>query len=254
MNKDIKIFVILVVFLFLLSILGTYEATKVIIKPASDFNPPYAKVTNAWVENGKIIVQIQIIKNGYNISLTGGYVEIQNTGQKENITSHYTASVFNVSFPLLYNITTSQLSVEGLLEGKLASNPIYITFSGIVSVSIINEIELLNFTYQNNVLHLYIKVFSPLNMTLRYIEDLSIVNYNLSRFVATTSFIPLNISLSPGIHFLNLSFNLTNFHSNIYYSSFQKYTYYVKAYVGTTIYYNVPQNDTFEIYCMKSFG
>ncbi|QGA53921.1 hypothetical protein GFS03_04685 [Sulfolobus sp. E5-1-F] len=257
MERDVKIFTILVILFLLVAIIGTYEATRVIIKPASNFNPPYAKVINTWVENGQIVVEIEVVNNdGYNISFNGGYVEIFNTGQRVNITkpivSYSNSSLFNVSFPLVYNLP-SEVTVEGLLEGKLNGNPIYITFSDVISVTIINEIKLLNFTYENGTLHLFLEVFSPLNVTLVSIENLSLVNYNLSSFVAIVKYIPLNLSLSPGLHYLNLSFNLSEYQSVIYSTSLSKDTYYVNAFVKTIIYYSPPENKTFEIYFIREF-
>ncbi|ARM76745.1 hypothetical protein B6F84_12460 [Acidianus manzaensis] len=253
MNKDVKIFVVIVIMLLLISIIGTYEASKVIVKPGN-INPPYAKVTNAWIVNGKVIIQVKVVNNGYNLSLTGGYVEILNTGQKENVTpSNY---LFNVSFPLSYVLASiSQITVDGVLKGNIDGSTVYITFSSPASIMIVNSIKLLNFSYSNYTLYLYLKVFSPLNISLHEIQDISLVNYNLSRFVATVSLIPLNYSLSPGVHYLNLTFNLRNYTSNIYFSSLSKgYTYYLEGYVLSTIYYSPPQNYTFIIRCIETFS
>ena len=255
MDKPFKVFIISIIIMLLISLIVTYDASKIIITNQKNINPPYAEASNLVIENGKTIVTIQIHNEGFNINITGGYVKIFDTGQIVNISPTNSLS-FNVSFPITNTIASFKyVTVQGVLKGYANGNPIYITFSNIVPVNFVISVNLVNFTYQNSTLTLYLKVFSPANITLLNITKLTLVNDNLSSLVAVIPNSPLNITLSAGTNYIEKTFNLKQISGSIIYSSsLQKgYYYYITGYLNAIIYITPPTNSTFYIYHIEYF-
>lgn len=252
MEKGLKIFVILVIIMLAISLFATYRASKVSIKTGG-INSPYVEVSDTIVEGGKLVVEVKVVNQGFSINVTGGYVEILNTGQKENISPTNSLS-FNVTFPITSNLANlKEVTVQGVVMGRMNGNPIYITFYVPVSIKIVNIIRVVNFTYFNSTLNLYLEVDNAVNITLLYIQNLGVINANLSEIVVGVPYVPLNVSLAPGVHYLNFSFKLNEIKgSEIYYSSIQeRYYYYVTGYLYSTIYFIPPQNNTYLLYYIR---
>lgn len=252
MEKPFKIFIATIIILLLISLFVTYRASKITIK-SGEISPPYVKVLNGTAENGKLTFELEIVNAGFNISISGGYAEILNTGQKENI-SPTDSLLFNVSFPITGNLTQlNEVTLDGVVSGRMDGNSIYITFSNPVPIKIVNVIRLINFTYFNSNLTLYLEVDNVINISLLDIKSLSLINANLSEILAILPSIPLNISLPPGIHYLKLSFNLEGIEgAKIYYPSTQAhYYYYVTADLDSIVYLVPPQNLTYSLYYIR---
>lgn len=240
--------------MLIVSLLVTINASKVIIK-SGQINTPYVDVVSAIAEGNKLVITIKVVnEGGYNLTVLGGYVEIFNTGQRENITPT-NSLVFNVSFPIISSLLSfNTIDVIGVVKGVMNGNPIYITFSVPTSINITAIIKVVNFTYNNNILNLYLDVENPVNITLIGIENLGVDNANLNEVVAAVHYIPLNLSLPAGVHLLNLSFNLKNFNGIIIEPSTKSpYYYYVSGFLETVLNTFPPQNKTYFLYYIRQF-
>ncbi|EWG06422.1 MAG: hypothetical protein ASUL_09654 [Candidatus Aramenus sulfurataquae] len=254
MDRNLKIFVAIVIILLIIAMFSTFYATKFIAK-SEKFYPPYAEVVNAFAANGKVYVEVKIENESYPIEILGGYVNILNTGQKENITPT-NSTIFNVSFPITRNLASfSTVYVDGVIEGLMKGNKIFITFSSVVPLHILFSIDVVNFTYRDGIANILIKVSNPVNVTLIGIKYPSISNANLSEVVAGGDYFPLNISLPFGVHYINVSINFRQISGGfVYEENLSNYYYYFTGYALARIYFIPPQNATFNLYLAKEFN
>jgi len=253
-DRNLKIFVAIVIILLIIAMFSTFYATKFAVKSGKLY-PPYAKVVNAFTANGKINVEVKIENESFPIEILGGYVNILNTEQKENITPT-NASIFNVSFPITRDLASfSTVDINGVIEGLMKGNKIFITFSSAVPLHISFSIDIINFTYINGIENISFKISNPVNMTLIGIKYPSISNANLSEAVAGGYYFPLNISLPVGVHYINISINFRQISGGIIYEeNLSNYYYYFTGYLLARIYFITPQNATFSLYSIREFN
>ncbi len=248
-----KIFVILIVIMLILALFSTFYARRFTVRYGT-FYPPYADILGAYTSNGKLYVTIQIKNETYPINITGGYVKIVNTNQYANVTPTYN-DTFNVSFPLSYSLASfSLVSVEGVLKGVMKGNPIYITFSSTVPIQIRFDVKIVKFVYNNSLANITLYIFNPVNITLLYIRDLSIINSNLSEAIAGVSLINLNLSLPAGTHYINLTVDFMK-EGIVYERQIQLgYAYYISGVLNAQEYFSQPQNASFQLYKIELFS
>ncbi len=255
MDSNLKIFVVIVIVLLLVAMFSTIYATKITLR-SGKFYPPYAKVVGAFTVNGHVNVEIKVENESIPIKIEGGYVSIINTKQKENI-SPTNLTMFNVSFPITPNLASfSTISINGVIQGIMKGNKIFITFSSVTTLHISISITVINFTYSNDTENIYLKIFNPINMTLFGIKYPSITNANLSESIVGGYYFPLNITLPVGVHYLNISINFKEYPtSSIYYKNLSAgYYYYFSGYLLAEEYFIPPQNNTFYLYHLEEFN
>uniref|UniRef100_A0A2U9IBD0 Uncharacterized protein n=1 Tax=Acidianus brierleyi TaxID=41673 RepID=A0A2U9IBD0_9CREN len=246
---------VIVIILLVIAMFSTIYATKFTIK-SGKFYPPYAKVIGAFTSNGKINVEIKIENESFPIKIEGGYVSILNTHQKENI-SPTNLTIFNVSFPITRDLASfSTVSVNGVIQGIMKGNKVFITFSSVAILHISISVTIINFTYNNYTEDIYLKIFNPINITIFGIKYPSISNANLSQSVVGGYYFPLNITLPIGVHYLNISLNFKKYPNSLIYDRNLSigYYYYFSGYLLTRLYFIPPQNDTFYLYHIEEFS
>ncbi|AEB95139.1 hypothetical protein [Metallosphaera cuprina] len=254
MNDQLKIFIVSLLIMLIVSMIVTVEASRVSVSPGR-VTPPYAEVTEAVINDGKVTVTISVKNEGYNVSVTGGYVQIYNTGQTVNV-SPTGSLTFNVSFPLTTTIVNlGTVTVLGVLKGYMNGNPIYISFSSPVNLNVIISAQIVNFTYYNYTLTFYLKVSTPVNITLVKIGGLSLVNSNLSSIVVRMPAQFLDQSLPPGLDYVKEVFNVTHVNGS---ETFDKdlragYAYYIVSSLYSTLNTTPPSNYTFNLYCIERY-
>ncbi|WP_054857427.1 hypothetical protein [Vulcanisaeta sp. JCM 16159] len=216
-----------------------------IVRQASLSNVPYVKVSSINVTSVGVFVKLTIIKQG-SLSFTplGGWVEVVDTGQSANVSGGLLAVL-----PLTPQyVGLNSVGVKGIIYGYLNGSTAYIAFFDIVPIHVVNSIGIINFTYSNCLLTVYLNASLVVPAVINYAINVSLFAAYTHTYVFSTVNQPFNISLiiPPGNHVIKLEIPIkpTNEgYTYVYGCGIEPGTYYT-LYMPMEITYVYPMGNT----------
>ncbi|NON63186.1 hypothetical protein [Acidianus sp. RZ1] len=253
MKFEEKVFIAIVLVMLLSSMVLVFYTKNIIKVERGVLSPPTAKVLDVKLTQGKIIITILINDTIYPINVTGGYVQIYQTNQTAKIPpfSLSGSKKINVTIPFSYEDSTlSLLILRGLVQGIMNGSLVYITFSSTEPIHVVYSIDVKNVTYSKGISNLTLYTFFPVNYTVISVQFYSIVNDNLSIFIARTNEItPVNLSFPAGENTFSLNLN----YSEVFYNSLMNGNLYTFSGKVTVLLHYPGYNESKTFYVTHEF-
>jgi hypothetical protein len=205
-----KTFILLSIILTLIALIITYGAVKFTssIHPATMITP-YVDVENTTVSGEGLIVKLVIINATGNITITGGYASILETGQSAQL-STIGPLTLEAKYPLLPQyVNLSTIGIKGLVSGTFYGDPMYIGFFLVAPISVRINTWISNVEYSDCILNILISYSTPVPIMINEISNITLVDDTQSSYVFyVIGNIPLSTYITPGINNTVITINL----------------------------------------------
>lgn len=210
----LKTFILLSIILTLIALIMTYAAVKFAtsIHPATMVTP-YVDVENVTISGEGLIVKLVVINATGNLTITGGYASVLETGQSAPL-SVVGPLTLEARYPLLPQyVNLSDIGIKGLVSGTFYGDPMYIGFFLVSPISIKINIWVSRVEYSNCVLNVLISYSTPVPIVINELLNVTLVDDTQSSYVFyVIGDIPEHIYLSPGANYTNITINLSSTH------------------------------------------
>ncbi|AHC52425.1 hypothetical protein SUSAZ_02080 [Sulfolobus acidocaldarius SUSAZ] len=224
-NVYYKIFILVLVVALVASIFITFYQQKLARVVTFSNLPPYINVVSinmygnetviSLIANNTISTYIPLM-NGYlyipgvgNYSVSPGILVPPHSVREFNITLPITSSLFQ------YVVNTSNVQISGIIGGEYNLTRFYISFSDLVKPEIILVASLYNVSFNGTYGTFFLKIITPLNSTLEYVEN-AYINDDTNNEVVAAMSVPLNnsikyvnISLIQGTNYVKIPIKLS---------------------------------------------
>ena len=205
----LKTFILLSIILTLIALIVTYAAVKFAtgIHPATMVTP-YVDIENVTVSGEGLIVKLIVIDATGNLTITGGYASILETGQSAplSVTGPFTLEARYPLLPQYVNLST--IGIKGLVSGTFYGDPMYIGFFLVAPISVKIGISVSRVEYGNCTLNVFISYSTPVPIVINELSNVTLVDDTQSSYVFyVIGDIPESIYLSPGVNYTDITIN-----------------------------------------------
>ncbi|WP_291766626.1 hypothetical protein [Caldivirga sp. UBA161] len=194
-KSNFKIFLTISIPLILLALVAIWASAQLapsLIRQYTLMNVPYAEVSLINVTGNGVYVKVSIIRNEVlRFTPINGWIEIIDTGQSASVNSDLVAKL-----PLMPDyISKSSVGIKGIIYGYLNGSSAYIAFFNVEPIHVFNSISIINFTYVNCSLIIYLNASLVVPAIIHYTVNTSLFTTYTHEFVFSTINHPFNISL-----------------------------------------------------------
>ncbi|WP_243677941.1 hypothetical protein [Vulcanisaeta distributa] len=195
----------------------TYAAVKFTssIHPATMVTP-YVDIENVTVSGEGLIIKLAVINAMGNLTITGGYANIIETGQSAPL-SVAGPLTLEARYPLLppQYVNLSTIGVKGLVSGTFyGGDPMYIGFFLVAPVSVRINVWVSNVKYSDCILDITLSYSTPIPLVISELTNATLVDDTQSSYVFyVIGNIPVRTYISPGINNTVITINLSKISS-----------------------------------------
>ena len=192
----------------------TYAAVRFAtsVHPAT-MTTPYVDIESVAASGEGLVIKLVVINATGNLTITGGYVKILETGQSAplRVIGPYT---LEARFPLLPQyVSLSAIGINGLVSGTFYGDPIYIGFFLAAPINIKVSISINRVEYGNCVLNVIISYSTPIPIVINKLSNVVLIDDTQSSYIFyVMGSIPESLYLSPGVNYANMTINLSSIH------------------------------------------
>ncbi|WP_232463153.1 hypothetical protein [Sulfolobus acidocaldarius] len=224
-NIYYRIFILILVVTLVASIFITFYQQKLARVVTFSNLPPYIKVMGIGMYGNETIISL-IANNTIStyIPLMNGYVFIPGVGNYSvspgMLVPPHSVREFNITLPITSNlfeyvVNSTNVQISGIIGGEYNFTKFYISFSDLVKPEIILVANLYNVSFNGTYGIFFLRIITPLNGTLEYVEN-AYINDNTNNEVVAAMSVPLNnsikylnISLIQGANYLKIPIKLS---------------------------------------------
>lgn len=208
--SPLKTFIIFSIILTALALVVTYLATEFAtgIHPAT-MTVPYVVAESVNVTGKGLIARLLVLNETGNMTLTGGYAEIIETGQSSNLRV-VGPSTLEANYTLLPQyVNLSSVGIRGLISGYIYGDPMYIAFFVVSPVHVSVSVGVTEVKYGGCVLDVTINYSTPIPIIIDQLTNVTLVDDTESQYVFySIGNIPIFMTLSPGANTTTIAINV----------------------------------------------
>jgi hypothetical protein len=236
---------ILSIAITLILIWGTAQIAPSIIHYSTLSNAPYIKVESINVTSNGVYIRLAVINNGTPLvfRLTGGWVEVVDTGQVVNVAVIDGAVIARLPLTPQW-VGLVSVGVKGIVSGVLNGSRAYIAFFDVAPIRVINKIGIADVSYADCVLNVTLSVNTVVPVVIGPIINMSLFTVSTPGYYVfeTVGVVNTTVYAPAGSHNVTLTIRVspalgryTYVYSCNYLSGFSKYTLWLP--IGVTYMY-----------------
>jgi len=205
-----KTFILSSIILTIIALIVTYGATQLTesIHPATMVTP-FVDIEGANVTGEGLIIKLIVSNATGNITITGGYAEILESGQSSslNVTGPLTLEAVYPLMPQYVNLST--IGIKGLVSGTFYGDPMYIGFFLVAPIHVSISMWVSNVHYNNCLLNMTISYSTPIPIVINSFTNVTLIDDTESEYVFyTIGNISKSILLAPGVNSTSITMNV----------------------------------------------